>query len=553
MEGGCTEQMNGNAARLRIASGAPLRFRLNCACCGKDGAPTVWHVICGECDKGATTSERKQLSKWINKLSALAPRMQTTDPYEQEFPRHEQMTTPAQKWWTGQQSKHSNLLCETMPTETHQESKRASEYHKRCTEAVDVLSAGAPIDGRTARKKVIDVAQQQIQAEITLTADRTQLRIAETLASDGNENTDPQGEANRTKIKEATEKVRGSNQAVKQAKRESSQMKEVYEEWAHSTEIHPFHEDEKWARCAALLSGEMPLTTTLPQTNPTITVADAEANSDTQKQDPATTLRKKQIEYHCSIGNLLADIFSRWELKSRANEICNTYAQSLSSIGTQEVLNPTGPVERNGRSTERSMNMERLQEEALQRTEQDKLNRKTKKQTPGDLRLGLLAMHRMQQPGGRDWTTARAAAKKPAAWPEDREWSMQMPTKTDTSQAATEHAENTLRQTRNVEKHKDMTQMEWDRSDPPNLEEAHRLEKQARTEAAKNHHAARAMAQEAQNELRNGTANNDEWGTNPPYQLEGLQKPALHAQRRNRGERRWEAAQCQIHQQNTPS
>ena len=75
---------------------------------------------------------------------------------------------------------------------------------------------------------------------------------------------------------------------------------------------------------------------------------------------------------------------------------------------------------------------------------------------------------------------------------------MQMPTKTGTSQAATEHAANTLRQTRSVEKHKDMTQMEWDRSDPPNLEEAHRLGTQARTEAAKNHHAEqeRTMAQE---------------------------------------------------------
>ena len=72
--GGSGRRLNAVGVQLLIASGDPLLSgRMRCPVCGRGGEPSVAHVVLGECSAGATTRERCEIVKSLERSADTYP------------------------------------------------------------------------------------------------------------------------------------------------------------------------------------------------------------------------------------------------------------------------------------------------------------------------------------------------------------------------------------------------------------------------------------------------------------------------------------------------
>lgn len=57
-KGGSPESLTQSAVSLMLLDGSPLLHRSMCPVCERDGTPSLWHLLMGECTLGATLFER---------------------------------------------------------------------------------------------------------------------------------------------------------------------------------------------------------------------------------------------------------------------------------------------------------------------------------------------------------------------------------------------------------------------------------------------------------------------------------------------------------------
>ena len=72
--GGSGRRLNAVGVQLLIASGKPLLSgRMRCPVCGRGGEPSVAHVILGECSAGATSRERCEIVRSLERSADAYP------------------------------------------------------------------------------------------------------------------------------------------------------------------------------------------------------------------------------------------------------------------------------------------------------------------------------------------------------------------------------------------------------------------------------------------------------------------------------------------------
>ena len=72
--GGSGRRLNAVGVQLLIASGEPLLSgRMRCPVCGRGGEPSVAHVVLGECSAGATSRERCEIVRSLERSANTYP------------------------------------------------------------------------------------------------------------------------------------------------------------------------------------------------------------------------------------------------------------------------------------------------------------------------------------------------------------------------------------------------------------------------------------------------------------------------------------------------
>ena len=127
-----------------LMDGSPLLHRSMCPVCERDGTPTLWHLIMGECTHGASTMERHSISSLLLELCEVVPCPEDLETSRVGPPMDFILAPPIPSSFSSLQPTSPTQQVPP-PFQPHR-----TDYHERILHAARVVARGAPILGTQA-------------------------------------------------------------------------------------------------------------------------------------------------------------------------------------------------------------------------------------------------------------------------------------------------------------------------------------------------------------------------------------------------------------------